>query len=312
MFKFDNQEIDEANLITNIKNAYNDQLNYMGVTDGDLTRFSWSQNKHINITFIKIHSEFTIGKARSYLFFAEESAIDNIKYVDLYKKTDSFDFENFYQESEKLAYISKHNLLKITPQKVIKNSLQIISLTENSNESKLIQDIKRFGKDFAKHEYNSTKTSLESRGTIEKFPTLNKQIFVDKYHFDDMLRKINDNQFTDEFNQCLFAYENQKWFICAAGFGSCLEHLMLLTLQNYGKEKQLGYNPTASNYLKAFAKEPINLESRQLTYIDTLFRIRNSVDHHNSGYTQKMICDQLMEGITNVFNEYYVTSLSAK
>ncbi|WP_268814807.1 hypothetical protein [Pediococcus acidilactici] len=41
MFKFDNQEIDEANLITNIKNAYNDQLNYMGVTDGDLTRFSW-------------------------------------------------------------------------------------------------------------------------------------------------------------------------------------------------------------------------------------------------------------------------------
>ena len=198
---------------------------------------------------------------------------------------------------------SWHIFPSIISQKVIKNSLQIISLTENSNESKLIQDIKRFGKDFAKHEYNSTKTSLESRGTIEKFPTLNKQIFVDKYHFDDMLRKINDNQFTDE---------NQKWFICAAGFGSCLEHLMLLTLQNYGKEKQLGYNPTASNYLKAFTKEPINLESRQLTYIDTLFRIRNSVDHHNSGYTQKMICDQLMEGITNVFNEYYVTSLSAK
>ncbi|QYY85490.1 hypothetical protein [Pediococcus pentosaceus] len=312
MFKFDNQEIDETNLLTSIKNAYNDQLNYMGVTDGDLTRFSWSQNKCIHITFIKIHTETKIGHARRYLFFAQESKQNKIEYYDLYNKTASFDFDQLRIGIEQLIYIHNHNLLNILPDKIIKNSIQLIVLTENSTEAQLIKGLKQFGKDLAKNEYTSTKSSLEYRGKIENFPTLNKQIFVDKYHFDDMLHKINDNQFTDEFNQCLFAYENQKWFLCAAGLGSCLEHLMLLTLQNYGKEKQLGYNPTASNYLKAFTKEPISLESRQLTYIDTLFRIRNSVDHHNFGYTQKMICDQLMEGITNVFNEYYVASLSAK
>ncbi|WP_270217261.1 hypothetical protein [Pediococcus pentosaceus] len=312
MFKFDKQNINEANLINSIKKEYDTQLNYMGVTDGDLTRFSWSQNKCIHITFIKIHADTVAGHARRYLFFAQESKQNKIEYCDLYDKTASFDFDQLSMGIEQLIYISNHNLLNILPDKIIKNSIQLIISTENSNEAELIKDIKSFGKDFAKNEYTSTKSSLESRGRIENFPTLNKQIFVDKYHFDDMLHKINDNQFTDEFNQCLFAYENQKWFLCAAGLGSCLEHLMLLTLQNYGKEKQLGYNPTASNYLKAFTKEPISLESRQLTYIDTLFGIRNSVDHHNSGYTQKMICDQLMEGITNVFNEYYVTSLSAK
>ncbi len=46
--------------------------------------------------------------------------------------------------------------------------------------------------------------------------------------------------------------------------------------------------------------------------MEGITNVFNEYYHHNSGYTQKMICDQLMEGITNVFNEYYVTSLSAK
>ena len=51
--------------------------------------------------------------------------------------------------------------------------------------------------------------------------------------FDSMLKDIDDSQFTDEFNQCLFAYENEKWFLCAVGLGSCLEHLMYIILINY-------------------------------------------------------------------------------
>lgn len=156
-----------------------------------------------------------------------------------------------------------------------------------------------------------THDQLITQNKIEKFPLTQTKLFVDTYHFDQMLSTLNDNQFTDEFNQCLFAYQNQKWFLCAAGLGSCLEHLMLLTLSNYHKETQLGRNPTAKDYLKAFTKEPIKLESRQQTFIDALFRLRNSVDHHNSGITSKRICDTLLDGISDVFNEYYIPSIKA-
>lgn len=83
---------------------------------------------------------------------------------------------------------------------------------------------------------------------------------------------------------------------------------MLLTLINYNKQSKLGRNPTAKDYINAFTKEPINLESRQQTYIDGLFRLRNSIDHHNSGFTSKRICDNLLDGIASVFNEYYKPS----
>ena len=69
-----------------------------------------------------------------------------------------------------------------------------------------------------------------------------------------------------------FAYEHEKWFLCAAGLGSCLEHLMEKVIINYNKNgypllKRLGKDPTLRDYLNIFRKEPINLEPRQETYI---------------------------------------------
>lgn len=86
---------------------------------------------------------------------------------------------------------------------------------------------------------------------------------------------------------------------------------------NYNKNgypllKRLGKDPTLRDYLNIFRKEPINLEPRQETYIKMLFMARNSVDHHNTGYTSKNICDSLLDGIRNIFNDYYSQSVLSK
>lgn len=166
-------------------------------------------------------------------------------------------------------------------------------------------------------EYSSSLNDLKKSNYTEPFPTLGKKLFVDRYHFDEMLKTLDDNQFNDEFNQCLFAYEHEKWFLCAAGLGSCLEHLMEKVIINYNKNgypllKSLSKDPTLKDYLNVFRKEPINLEPRQETYIKMLFMARNSVDHHNTGYTSKNICDSLLDGIRNIFNDYYSQSILSK
>ena len=283
----------------------------MGVTSTDLTRFSWTQNKHLSFHIVKTHTLLKISHTRSYLLFISKSLNDNLKYKDLSAKTHNFEFEQLGTANDKLTYLINNNLITIDASEIIANHTTTIPLQEDSSEKSLSIRLSSYVKNLATSEYITSKKSLEQRGIIERFPFSNKQIFVDTYHFDKMLKVINNDQFSDEFNQCLFAYENEKWFICAAGLGSCIEHLMLLTLTNYHKEKNLnGRNPTAKDYLRAFTKEPINLESRQQTYIDTLFGLRNSVDHHNSGYTSKRICDLLLDGVSDIFNEYYVPSLS--
>ncbi|MBL1056996.1 hypothetical protein JEM51_11380 [Ligilactobacillus agilis] len=152
---------------------------------------------------------------------------------------------------------------------------------------------------------------------VEKLPRTNRQFFIDRYHFDEMLKAINSSQFTDEFNQCLYAYEHEKWFLCAAGLGSCLEHLMLIILKNYNDKgyktlKGLPKNPTAHNYIIQFRQPPISISSRQETFFNILFMARNAVDHHNTGKTQKELCDLLLDGISDLYNDYYNSSILIK
>ena len=48
------------------------------------------------------------------------------------------------------------------------------------------------------------------------------------------------------------------------------------------------------------------LKKREKTYLRGLFLIRNSVSHYNQGFTSKDQCTNLMNGIKNIFNNYYV------
>lgn len=299
---------DEQMMLRFSKKAYADRLDYIGVGNNDSSRFMWTDNKHIEIHIYQIFDKSWSNSSNKYfLIFAVEADKDSIVFKDLLKQTHNYEFEQINGLQSKLSFLVKIGVLtKEFISKINTNSIN----SKIGNGREYSSTFTRWAVDFANNEYTSSKSSLEQHNLIQSFPTLNKKLFIDKYHFNDMLEIIKDNQFTDEFNQCLFAYENEKWFLCAAGIGSTLEHLMLLTLTNYGTQKSLGRNPTAKDYLKAFTNKPILLDSRQQTYIDTLFRLRNSVDHHNSGYTSKGICDMLLDGVGSIFNEYYLESLS--
>lgn len=299
-------------IIKIIHSGYLNRLNFIGVLNDNnaSSRFSWTGNKHIHIYIVMVYDR---EKKYTPLFFVtREKEKDQLTYLNLIKETKNYQFENLLNTKSKLDYIAdKSSTIHSLKGAILEGSINISSNTLNVYSLDKILYYNNIGEEFAETEYKRSHENLIKSNMVEPFPIANQKIFVDTYHFDKMLKTIHDEQFTDEFNQCLFAYEHKKWFLCSAGIGSCLEHLMLLTLSNYHKENGLGRNPTAKDYLKAFTKEPIKLESRQQTYIDCLFRLRNSVDHHHAGYTSKEICDVLLHGLTEVFNEYFVPSVSA-
>lgn len=293
-------------ILSNMKKEYLAQINYIGVDVNDEERFSWAENRHLSFEMYHLFHKnmYPSDKTLVYLILARLSKEDSLQIIDLEKKTHSFEFEQL-TVNEYLPYlISKHLVQK--SEEIVPASVDILYTAPPFGSSPY--DFNALAQRFAEKEYKTTQKELTARNVLEPFPVTKHEMFIDTYHFDDMLKELNNNQFSDEFNQCLFAYTHEKWFLCAAGIGSCLEHLMLLILMNYNKAAQLGRNPTAKDYLKAFTRDPICLDARQQTYIDTLFRLRNSIDHHNAGITSKRICDMLLDGVTNVFNEYYIPS----
>ncbi|MCZ6910062.1 MAG: hypothetical protein O7C56_03265 [Rickettsia endosymbiont of Ixodes persulcatus] len=52
-----------------------------------------------------------------------------------------------------------------------------------------------------------------------------------------MVDDVDNDQFADELFECLFAYENEKWFLCSSSLGPLIEELMYLTLKNYNNHE---------------------------------------------------------------------------
>lgn len=301
--------------------AYNERVtNYYEAKEKELSRFIWSEKKKVFIYILDVFSDNNSSSSKTSILFAIPSKEDNkIFYANLVNETNNFTFGNIH-DSEPKARISW-----LISQKILKKEFTV-NIYNPSIFYKFFDFTKEYSRENIKNpwikkwvdtEYRSSLNDLKKSNYIEPFPTLGKKLFVDRYHFDEMLKTLDDNQFNDEFNQCLFAYEHEKWFLCAAGLGSCLEHLMEKVIINYNKNgypllKRLGKDPTLRDYLNIFRKEPINLEPRQETYIKMLFMARNSVDHHNTGYTSKNICDSLLDGIRNIFNDYYSQSILSK
>lgn len=309
MININNLNVDEEETIKKMRQAYFKEIDYIGVSDTDKSRFSWTQNKYLEFHIFKVFSADSLPGIENLLICSLENKKDNLIYHDLYDQTHSYDFEQLHQTESKLNYLIEKNDLKINSEHIILNSIDFFCYSEYLGISSLIKGLEDYAKKYAKKEYENSKKSLEQRNVVESFPFSNKKIFIDKYHFNNMLKNINNDQFTDEFNQCLFAYEHEKWFISAAGLGSCIEHLMLIIIHNYQMDKKLNSrNPTASDYIRVFTQKPIGIDSRQQRFFYTLFGLRNSVDHHNSGYTSKNICDVLLSGITDIYNDYYLLS----
>lgn len=302
-------EIDEVNLLSCMKEAYIERVKQTGVPN-DSNIFPWISKK-IKITIIPLVNLIPNNPITSAsLFFGNSSSEDSLKIINLPKKiTDEYEYKliNYLKESTVINYFKTKNMIN-------ENNLifQPQMLFGEVNNIKVFRDtLMRKAIDLVDEQYKTSTKKLKSTTSI---PKVSYDYFADIYDFKKMLSVINDNQFTDELNQCIEAYNKSMWYVCAAGLGGIIEHLMFLTLDNYGlaTNRLLSKNPTANNYIKAFERPEVGLESRQETFINILFSARNAVSHYNSGLTNKSLCDLLLTGIKDLYQDYYVKSLTWK
>lgn len=315
--------------VNKLHQAYLKRVNFYHVPKAELTRFSWSGHKHVIIYVVKVFSDYP-GYDHSTMYFAvkADTTKADIKFMDLTNETNNPEFSRIGDSLvlSRVAWLISQGLIDKKISETIRQAST--NFTFSDFDEKKNNDIffEEWAKEWVDKEYDAAQEAEEHSTPVQKFPDFpntKQRFFIDRYHFKDMLKSLNDSQFEDEFNQCLFAYENEKWFLCATGLGSCLEHLMLIILTNYDKNgfkdkkgkrllKDFPKNPTAYDYVGYFKRAPINVTSRQATFINLLYMARNSVDHHNTGKTQKNLCDLLLNGISDMYNDYYSSSVLYK
>lgn len=323
------ERTEDIEFINYIHSLYNQQVELYGITSNDLNRFSWTQNKEISLYCIKVSNDFSKTLPGTLLFATPSTTHNELFIADLTNETYTPKFTKLYGPTKELNWIIDNKFIpqslvnKIIIPSIYTLALDIIKEWRKTQTSKVSRDIFDIYQPYIMGwignwfdtEYKNTLEAESHSTPVNHFPKTNQRYFVDKYHFDDMLKIINEDQFTDEFNQCLFAYEHEKWFICAAGLGSCIEHLMLIIIKNYDNKGykmlgSLGKEPTARNYIACFRKFPIQISSRQERFFNSIFSLRNAVDHHNTGKTQRGICDLLLDDISDIFNDYYSNSVN--
>lgn len=304
---------DKKRFLSIMKDSYFSQIEYIGADKED-NIFSWSNNS-LNLYMIKISNGLRpINESyNQILVFATKSSDDNIISIDLSNETYSYEFQknnSIFFVMNLLKLLIYKNILSINSDSIIYNS---VFLYTNITKDFFKKDVlEKFGSDFASKEYDSSNDFLSNK-TVSSISFDKNQFFANKYKFSDMLNTINDNQLNIELGECLEAYNHGNWFICATGLGSVIEHIMLLTIIKYNSSKmfkKLGKQPTLFNYLNAFKEDPINISYKQELYIRTLFQFRNCVDHYSTGYTNKNLVDSLLNGVRNIFNDYYVPSIN--
>jgi hypothetical protein len=210
---------------------------------------------------------------------------------------DNFSYELKRMEpDELLSELIHRGKIDINPDDVV-----ALSFLQGTNIISYMPDI-LFNKEYQynlKPQFNSTFKSMT-------FNT--SRIHKDIYEFSDMIQSINNHQFTLELEECLEAYEKEKFFICAAGLGSVLEHLLYLSIEKHVDEKdiKINENSTASEYIGQLKKEPFKIDKREASHLKNIFAYRNSVSHFNKGIFSKEMCDHLLSGIKISFDKYYL------
>lgn len=268
----------------------------IGSEDVNKDLFSWL-SKPMNIWILIILSNSPYYKT---IFFAQYSSDenDNLHIIDLRQQTNDYQFKRIYRVADQVSYLLNNNLIEnLDPQSIIYSSLYNNSLSSSTTN-------------WINKEYtdSTSRLSLPPMKQVD-FNTL--RIHADRYQFDTMIKDINDDQFSAELSECLTAYENEQFYVCAAGLGGVLEHLMYLTLEKHNMiDRSFPDNATYQDYVNAFGKEPLKIDRRQKNAIKSTFMIRNSVSHFNSGFAGKENCQLLMSGIKNIYANYYTKVFS--
>lgn len=268
----------------------------IGSEDNSKDLFSWL-TRPMNIWIVITLSNSSFHKT---LFFAEYSTNekDNLYFKDLRVETNDYHFKRLHSVLDKLSYIVNNNLIEnLDPDSIILNSLWDADVA--------------FGAQYWVDKEYASSTAKLSLPPIKHVDFNTLRIHADRYQFDAMIKDINDEQFSAELSECLTAYENEQFYVCAAGLGGVLEHLMYLTLEKHNMiDRSFPDNATYQDYVNAFGKEPLRIDRRQKNAIKSTFMIRNSVSHFNSGFAGKENCQLLMSGIKNIYANYYTKDFS--
>lgn len=307
MFK----NVTDEEKLNQLHEYYQKRIRFIGIPEENRDSFIWSDDRKINIYLIEI-SEMnpTFNDMRKFVIFAKpsEDGKNHLFYMDKKKQTHDYWFEKHPYDAvrilEKLTL--SENKLKFLISKINQTSLTTANFIQTGDNW-----ITSWINKWVDREYETMSKQLSTT----KPPSIkfsDKKFFIDRYHFDEMLENIKDEQFWEEFRQVMIAYEQGLWFVCAAALGSTIEYLMYLTIKNYNKPelyKTIGTNPTVDKYMRAFRIPPISINMRQENFIRAIFKFRNSVSHYNSGYTSKQTCNIMLDGLSSIYNDFYLKSL---
>lgn len=251
---------------------------------------------------LKIH--MIVGKSNynyniDIFYFSEISQEkDELVFHYLLEETNSFDYAQSADSKFKLGWLIDKGLIDVDLNNIIKYSLTI--------EHFIVPWTQRW----IEQEFNQSQNHF-SKTSFEMFDFNSFYLRPDYARYSTLLKTINSEQLTMEFSECLFAYENEKWFICASGLGAILEEVMFLTLEKTNELHLLGKGePTASIYRSAFRKSRIlQMDGKTDAYIKHIFGLRNSVNHFKTGFSNKEMVDEMLKAIEKVYREYYLPNL---
>ncbi|MCY8493164.1 hypothetical protein [Bacillus inaquosorum] len=253
--------------------------------------FSFTSKKlDLNVVYYLNNNE-----VNTIFFFSKSEHIGTINLYDFIDQ--NFGYEVLNEDVRTfISELIRNGNLDIDPKKIINVGI--------SGSGSVIYQT---GEYLFKNEYKGN-WKPQLKAPFEKLAFNSLRIHKEIYDFGEMIHTINNPQFTLELQECLDAYQNEKFFVCAAGLGSVLEHLLYLAIEKHVEEKDIktNENSTASEYIGQLKKAPFKISKRDVSHLKNIFAYRNSVSHFNKGIFSKEMCDHLLNGIKISFDNYYM------
>lgn len=98
--------------ITSLHDYYLKRITFYETKNKDLSKFSWTENKHVSLYVIKSYNDtFSYNEVNNniftsdyYLFFATVNETKNqLFYIDLYDETNNYTYAKLYSEPQYLS-----------------------------------------------------------------------------------------------------------------------------------------------------------------------------------------------------------------
>ncbi|MBW1606458.1 hypothetical protein [Lactobacillus sp. Sy-1] len=299
-------------ILQKLKELYKDQIKYIGANPEENV-FIWTK-EYLKVWIIQIYNR-KFPDTPKFFFFATSGNFtkDEIILKDLRESTNIYSIQrNIFDVKKTIQSLIANNLL---PKNLNIVESSIYNMTNSIKMGGFLSDesLNFPAENFADNEAKAIDNNLSK--SSNDFFNLDKRIFfAKKYDFDNIIKVVDNKHFEARLDDCLWAYNKEKWFLAASGLGSVMEELLILSVMNFSNAnkkmiKSLGHTPTLSNYLAALRQKPVEMDMTQERYIRCIFELRNCTNHYSSGFTTKSITDELLLGLRNLYDEFYVKSL---